>query len=456
MRAVGRYHGRAVRLVACLCAGAALPLAAQETPTVLTLERALELARERNPAYLRAVAQADASGASVRAGFGAFLPSLNASVGWNGNQTTTTVGEDDFGRPIVGDSSVTFKSSGASQVVSSSITLFDGFQNLNNYRAARSSADAASAGVSQQAVAVEAEVARRFYGALQARRLIGVEEQLLEVSRRQLDATDRLFRVAARTEVDVLGAQVQVAQQEQSLEQARGDARRADLLLAEAIGLEDHAELELVGTLPAAFDPTAFDADSLVQVGFQQSPVLARARADAAEAGFSAGAAKGRYWPTITANASFSRSQNSRNFDSFFDINPQDNRGLGIGLNVQIPIFNRFASRDAVAQAVARSRVADENLREVELQLERSIRSAFIDLGTAYRRLQLAQRAVDLSRRRLTMAQEQYQLGTIGFTDFQQIVTQTSQDARQLINAELEFSRALVTLDESVGGGVGR
>ena len=275
-------------------------------------------------------------------------------------------------------------------------------------------------------------------------------------ARRQLDATDRLFRVAARTEVDVLGAQVQVAQQEQSLEQARGDARRADLLLAEAIGLEDHAELELVGTLPAAFDPTAFDADSLVQVGFQQSPVLARARADAAEAGFSAGAAKGRYWPTITANASFSRSQNSRNFDSFFDINPQDNRGLGIGLNVQIPIFNRFASRDAVAQAVARSRVADENLREVELQLERSIRSAFIDLGTAYRRLQLAQRAVDLSRRRLTMAQEQYQLGTIGFTDFQQIVTQTSQDARQLINAELEFSRALVTLDESVGGGVGR
>lgn len=456
MSAAGRYGRSAAGLIAGLLLGAALPLSAQEAPTVLTLERALELAREHNPAYLRAVAQADASGASVRAGFGAFLPSLNASVGWNGNQTTTTVGEDDFGRPIIGDSSVTFKSSGASQAVSSSITLFDGFQNVNNYRAAQASADAASAGVSQQAVAVEAEVARRFYAALQARRLIGVEEQLLEVSRRQLDATDRLFRVAARTEVDVLGAQVQVAQQEQALEQARGDARRADLLLAEAIGLEDHAELELAGALPAAFDPTAFDADSLVQVGFQQSPVLARARADAAEAGFSAGAAKGRYWPTITANASFSRSQNSRNFDSFFDFNPQDNRGVGVGLNVQIPIFNRFASRDAVAQAVARSRIADESLREAELQLERGIRSAFIDLSTAYRRLLLAQRAVDLSRRRLTMAQEQYQLGTIGFTDFQQIVTQTSQDARQLINAELEFSRALVTLEESVGGGVGR
>jgi outer membrane protein len=428
--------------------------AVAQAPTVLTLERALELARERNPAYLRSLAQADASGASVRAGFGAFLPSLNASVGWNGNRNTTSVGQDDFGRPIIGDSSVTFESSGANQGLSSSVTLFDGFQNVNNYRAAKASADAAGASVDQQAVAVEAEVARRFFSALQARRLISVEEQLLEVSRRQLDATDRLFRVAARTEVDVLGAQVQLAQQEQALEQARGDARRADLLLAETIGLEDQGELELVGTLPAAFDPTALDADSLVQIGFQQSPALARSRADAAQAGFSAGAAKGRYWPTVTANANFSRSQNSRNFDSFFDFNPQDNRGLGIGLNVQIPIFNRFSSRDAVAQAVARSRIADENLREAELQLERGIRSAYIDLVTAFRRLQLAQRAVDLSRRRLTMAQEQYQLGTIGFTDFQQIVTQTSQDARQLITAELEFSRALVTLEESVGGGV--
>jgi outer membrane protein TolC len=50
------------------------------------------------------------------------------------------------------------------------------------------------------------------------------------------------------------------------------------------------------------------------------------------------------------------------------------------------------------------------------------------------------------------MAQEQYQLGTIGFTDFQQIVTQSSQDVRQLINAELEFARSLVTLEEQLGG----
>lgn len=430
----------------------AATVGAQE-PTVMTLERALELAREYNPAYRRALAQEEASGAGVRAGFGAFLPSLNASLGWNGNRNTTQFGEDDFGRPIVGDSSVTFESSSASQGVSSSITLFDGLRNLNTYRAAQASADVADATVVQQGIAVEAEVARRFFIALQARRLIDVEQQLLAVSRQQLDATQRLFRVAARSEVDVLGAQAQLAQQEQALAQAEGDARRADLLLGEQIGIEDQAPFELSGALPEPFDPSVLDVDSLVAFGFDQSPVLTQARARAAQARFSAGAAKGGYWPTITANASLSRSESSRGFDSFFDINPE-NRGLGFGLNVQIPIFNRFSTRNTVAQATAQARIAEEDLREAELRVERSVRSAYIDLATAHRRLQLAQQAVDFGRRRLTMAQEQYQLGTIDFTNFQQIVTQTSQDARQLIQAESEFARALVTLEESLGGGV--
>jgi outer membrane protein len=276
----------------------------------------------------------------------------------------------------------------------------------------------------------------------------------LAVSRQQLDATPRLFGVAARSEVDVLGAQSQLARQEQSLARAEGNAQTADLLLLEQIGIEEPMAFELAGTLPVPFDPAVLSADSLVRFGFEMSPVLAQARANAAQAGFTAGAAKGRYWPTISASANLSRSETSRGFDSFLEFNPTTNRGLGFGLSVQIPIFNRFSTHNQVAQATAQARIADENLRETELRIERSIRSAHIDLVTAYRQVLLAQQAVDIGRRRLAMAQEQYQLGTIDFTNFQQIVTSTSEDARQLINAELEFARALVTLEESVGGGV--
>jgi outer membrane protein len=428
------------------------PLAAQ-VPSQLSLEEALAIARTRNPAYLRAIAQSDASGADVRAGFGGFLPDLSASLSWSGNSRTIITGEDDFGQPVRLPDPLTFRSSSAFQSVSSSLVLFDGLRTLNSWRAARAGADAAAAGVAYEAAAVRAEVERRFYSALQARRLIEVEEQLLEISRQQLDATQRLFRVAARTEVDVLGAQVQVSQQEQELARARGEARKAVLSLAEQIGLEQDADFEVVGELPTPFDPSNLDQDSLLARSIGQNPRLGRAAADAAQASFSASAARGRRWPTVSARASFGRNVSLSSYDAVFQLNPQD-RSFGFGVDVQIPLFTRFQTSLAVAQAVAQERIAAETLREAELLLDRDVRSAFIDLQTAHRRLQLAQQAVDFSRRRLTMAQQQYQLGTIGFTEFQQIVTSASQDARSLISAELEFARAAVTLEELVGGRV--
>ncbi len=440
--------------VASVLAGLAMPnLALGQVPAQLTLEDALSIARARNPAYLRAMALADASGTEVRAGFGAFLPSLSGNLSWSGNSRTIITGEDDFGQPVRLPDPLTFRSSSASQSLSSSLVVFDGLQTFNSWRAARAGADAASEGVLYQAAAVDAEVTRRFYTALQARGLIEVEEQLLSVSRQQLDATERLFRVAARTEVDVLGAQVQVAQQEQELERARGDARKAVLRLAEQMGLDEGAQFEVIGELPPPFDPGQLSQDSLLARAALQSPRIGQAAANAAEAQFSAQAARGRRWPSVNARASFGRGVSLSSYDALFDFNPQD-RSFGFGIDVQVPLFTGFQTSLAIAQASAQAEVADENLREARLFLERDVRSAYIDLGTAYRRLELAQRAVDFSRRRLTMAQQQYQLGTIGFTEFQQIVTSASQDARSLISAELEFAQAGVTMEELVGESV--
>lgn len=426
------------------------PVVAQSVPDTLTLGDALTLAWELNPAFRRAVVQADASGADVRAGFGAFLPTLNADLGFSGRRNTQVTGTDDFGQSVELGSPITFRTSTSTQTFSGQWTLFNGLENFNNYKAARSGQDATDAGVDVQSTTIVAEVTRRFYDAVQAKRLIEVEEALLEVSRQQLDATERLFRVAARTEVDVLGAQVQVAQQEQALASALGDERKARLRLIETIGLDERATFEVSGELPAAFDPSTLNADGLVATALLRNPRIAQREAQAAQAGHSASAARGRRWPTISANVSIGRSESQSTFGQVGNFNPED-RSIGFGLNFRWPLFTGFQTSQAIAQASANENVAHENLREERLRLEREVRSAHIDLVTAYRRLVLAERAVELSRRRLAMAQEQYQLGTIGFTDFQQIVTSASQDARSWLQSELEYVRSGVTLEELVG-----
>lgn len=52
--------------------------AAQEVPARLTLEDALRIAQQRNPAYRQALNDVDVAAAEERAGWGEFLPTFDA------------------------------------------------------------------------------------------------------------------------------------------------------------------------------------------------------------------------------------------------------------------------------------------------------------------------------------------------------------------------------------------
>lgn len=423
---------------------------AQEPLAQLTLEEALEIARERNPDYRKALNTLDAAGVQARTGWGAFLPSLSASLSFSGNTSTRVTGEDDFGRPVDLPDPVDFQSSSASQSVGASMTLFDGFQNIRNARAAARGRDAAESAVAAAAAQVEAGVARAFYMALRERNLIVLEEQLLASARQQLDATERRFRVAGANQTDVLGAQVTVAQREQSLERQRGAAAKAVLELKSAMGMTEEIDFVPVGEPPAVFDPSARDAGQLVARALAVNPQVARLEAAAAAAAAQAGAAQGSRWPTITGDLRFSRSVSLQSFEAIGELNPR-NRSLGFGITMSVPLFTRFQTSARIAQAEAQRDNADEDLRAGLLRLETDVRSALIDVQNAFRSVRLADRSADLARQRLNLAQQRYQLGAMQYTELQLVIDQTAQAERGAVEARFEFARALVTLEERVG-----
>ncbi len=427
-----------------------LELQAQQRPTQLTLENALELARQYNPSYRIAVARADATGADVLAGVGQFLPTIDGSLSFSGASQTVFTGTDDFGQPVAEEISRTFQRSSSFQAVDGSIILFDGLQNINNLKSARAGAVVALAGVDREAARVDAEVKRGFYQALQSQRLVVIEEALLAARGDELSATERLFRVVAQSQVDILGAQVEVSRQEQALEAARGQSRKDALSLAEVIGLDELGEVEAVGELPTVFDPAELDRAALIAMTLDRNPRVAEALGAASQADFAASSARGQRWPSISARASFSRAVQESGYGGLFQVDPRD-RTFGFGLSVSVPIFSGFQISQRIAQASADERVAEENARSVRLQVEREVRSAFIDLENSYRQVQLAERSADLGRQRLIMAQEEYQLGTRTFTELQQVVQITARDEREALRARLSWANALVTLEELVG-----
>jgi outer membrane protein len=431
----------------------ASPVEAQQVPARLTLQEALELAREWNPAYRRAVVQADATGPDVRAAAGAFLPNLSANLGFSGSRSITSTGEDDFGGSISVDQSRTIESSSSSQSLSSNITLFDGLQNVYGLKSSKAGAEAAHYGVDFGAVTLDAQIKTQFYQVVYALRSIEIEQEILQIRNEDLLTTERLFRVAARDQADVLGGQATVATQEQQLASAQGDYRKELLRLAEVIGFDESVEFEVDGAFPEPFDPAVLDSETLVDYVLRENPELRQATASAAQADYAASSARGARWPTLSLSGSFGRNANEQGYGGLWDFNPQ-NQSWSASLVLSWPIFNRFSTANSVAQAAAAQDVQHEQLRETRLRLEREIRSALIDVENYHEQLLLAERSAELGLQRVAMTREQYQLGMTTFFELQQVVGQSVNDARAALVARRTYTNAVVELERLVGRSV--
>ena len=427
--------------------------AAQDVPASLSLEDALRLGREWNPQYRQAVVQADATGADVRAAAGAFFPDLRVSLGFSGSRNVTSVGQDDFGGNIDIDQSRTIERSSSSQGLNSSITLFNGLQNFYNLKSSKAGAEAAYYGVDAEAVTLDAQIKTRFYQVVAALRSIEIEEEILRIRREDLLTTERLFRVAARNQVDVLGGQANVASQEQQLASAQGEYRKALLQLAEAIGFDEAVDFEVTGDFPEDFDPALLHAETLIDYVLRENPDLLQASASAARADFAASGARGSRWPSLSLSGGFNRSSSQQGYGGLWDFNPQ-NQAWSAGLSLSWPIFNRFSTANSIAQAAATQDVQHEQLRQTRLRLEREIRSALIDVENFHEQLLLADRSAELGLQRVAMTREQYQLGMTSFFELQQVVAQSVNDARGALNARLRYTNAVVELERLVGRSV--
>lgn len=418
-------------------------------PDTLRLADALELARRLNPDLRRAEHETDRASAAELSGWGSFLPTVGTTASLVDASSTTVTARNEFGQPVALDDPAKFSATSAVGSIGASLTLFDGFRGVNELQAARAQSRAAEAGVEGESVRVEAEVRRRFYRAVAAERLVDVEERLTAAAEERLEATEAMAQAGRATPQDVLGAEVDLARQQMSMDNARGAAHTAALLLAELIGVSGGANFVVAGDLPNHSLPEELDVDVLVAAALAASPRVQRAEAMASRADHAADAARGGLWPTIRLNAGYSREislVDASQLGSF-----PWNRGFSLGLSAGLPVFSGFETRARIVDARVSQDNAAEDLRRTRLAIEREVRVGFTELELANRSVRLAERASELSVRRLDTGQEGFRRGLITFTELQQLIEQAAQSERAAVRARLEYAAAAATLDEAVG-----
>jgi outer membrane protein len=430
---------RTVAGVLALASLAALGVANAQNARIITFQEAIRIALEQNTS-VRAAENAAALGkVGVREAQGVFLPNL----------TLSTSGSQNFGRnsDTLQNQSTSQNTRTASMGVNSGVTVFDGFGNVAQLRSAKLS-DAAS---EQELVRTRETVA--FTVASNFLALIQRQEQL-RVQRENLAAVVELERqiqtfvdAGARTIADLYQQQANVASARFAVLEAERTAELAKVDLIQTLQLDPTATYEFQPPADATAEAASAQLDLAnlqLRASSQRIDLKAQAaRVEAADQNVKV--ARSNRWPTVSLNAGYSTSYNSISQASFSD-QLDDRRGGSVGLNISVPLFDRFATSNATRRAEIQADNQRLNLEDLQQDVALQVRRAHLDFQSAREQLAVAEAQLRAAEQALSASQERYTVGASTLVEVTQARAAQVQAASALVTARynLQFQRTLI------------
>lgn len=437
-------------------AAAQVPRTSAPDTVELTLEEALSVASGSNPAYRQAVNATALNTTEWRtAWFDRVLPRARLNLfqtQYTGNLTRRAT--DDFGNPVerpVADWTyfsqttqsldLTWRLQGAS--------LFDALDRQRLTNLDRTLAE------SRAEVAMDVGVRRAWWDALEQRDLLRAEEELLEGRRLDRDVAERLFRVASRSRVDLLNAELAVEQQALALRRQRAAFEQARLALRTEMGDDALPPFRLPEAEPPVFDPAALEADALVATAGEVNPGLRQARASVRLADEGLAESRRAWWPEVVLNYNLARRAQTPRSEALFDVSFDEELDQRFYVGVSIPMFTDwFQNRQSIHRSAVELENRQEEERAARLRTEQEVRSALLELENQHESLRLAERSAAIADEALRLAREEYRLGTRSFEELRAAFDQEAGTRRQVIQARHAFVDALLALEEAVGARV--
>lgn len=283
-----------------------------------------------------------------------------------------------------------------------------------------------------------------FFNALQAQALLKVADQ--NVNTRQTTETqiNELTKNKLKSTLDLSFADVNLSQAKLLQLDARNNVDSTMAALDAVLGHDRQVTYELVEESAPLSGPPA-DANELLQLALQQRPDLQSLNYSQQAAVKYSRAERDQMLPSISA-AGTAGSVPIRPAQYYLD-----NWWGGIGVNINIPIFNGFLYSAQAKEASIRAQAVSEQTRDLRDRIVRDVRTAWLASNTAYRRVAVTAELLKEANLALQLAQTRYQLGLSSIVELSQAQFQQTDAAIGNTNAQYEYRLALAAINYQIG-----
>ena len=431
-----------MRSLALALLAAAGPLAAQVAVDTgaqpIVLAEAIQLAQKNNPATVQARGQIRSTDAQVKSAWSQFIPSLTVNTSSSALSPATSRVNTTTGQLISGKWQMT-------QGFSFGITLFNGGAQIYDLAAARASFGAAVAGEDAQNWQIAYLVKQQYYGVLAAIEERHAAQAALDQATQQMKMSVLMVQAHTAIKSDSLQSLVLVGNAQLAMLTADNDLRTANAALTRLVAAP--RTVTAVTAALAADSSLAEDSAQLAALALG-GPAVRQAAASLTAAQKSASAARGAWWPTLTA----SYGRNRVGADSVFTFSPDNYSYSGqIRFSLSYPIFDQWSRQQSIAFAEVAADNADAALRDARFAAQQSLVQYLGALRTAAQQVQIQLVSVAAAEEALRVTQQRYQLGAGTILDPLTSQTTLNQARYLLIQARFNYRIAKAQLEALVG-----
>jgi len=307
------------------------------------------------------------------------------------------------------------------------------------------------AGAAEQDVAatkydVLLRVNQAYYGVRRAQALVQVAQATVAARQTLVDQATALFNNGLKSQVDVAFAGVELANAKLLQLQSDDQVQEAYADLTRALGAQDAAIYQLADE-PLPPSPP-LQAEALVQQALSARPELASLalnrdaayKFERAERDLSLPNASflgvGGYIPYIA------QLQLPRVTPAEFE---------GVGINVQIPVFNGGLFKARREEAHDRALEADQRLRDEAEAVARDVRTAWAAASVAYQRMDVTAELLRQATLADQLAQGRYDLGLATIVELTQALLNVTAAEVANVNAKYDYQSQYAALQYTIG-----
>lgn len=217
-----------------------------------------------------------------------------------------------------------------------------------------------------------------------------------------------------------------LAREKQRQKSAEIDIQRSLFSLAMLLQLKDYQNFDVQEVpLPSSLEAPLNSTENIVEKAFENQPQVKAAETRILSAQKQTEIAKTAFYPSVSAFAGlntfyFYKVSPTLNpstgeeldvkYDSFFQ-QYKDNFGQNVGVNVNIPIFNKGITKLQVEQAKISESIAKNTLEQQKVEVQQNVQRAYFDANANYENYLAALEAEKSTKLALEFAEKSYEAG---------------------------------------------